>query len=78
MSLHVGWVSARNFYRSVDLLDSDYSFPDSVNFHLNSFLDVDDIKLVVNYDYANNSEDYVHRVSFLRERMGVTNIRPIG
>merc|ERR1711874_151264 len=25
-------------------------------------LDVDDIKVVVNYDYPNNSEDYVHRI----------------
>ncbi|KAK0413035.1 hypothetical protein QR680_006557 [Steinernema hermaphroditum] len=25
-------------------------------------LDVDDIKFVVNYDYPNNSEDYVHRI----------------
>ncbi|KAK6058013.1 helicase protein, partial [Cooperia oncophora] len=26
------------------------------------FLDVDDIKYVINYDYPNNSEDYVHRI----------------
>lgn len=25
-------------------------------------LDVDDIKFVINYDYPNNSEDYVHRI----------------
>ena len=25
-------------------------------------LDVDDIKYVINYDYPNNSEDYVHRI----------------
>uniref|UniRef100_A0A0N4U579 RNA helicase n=1 Tax=Dracunculus medinensis TaxID=318479 RepID=A0A0N4U579_DRAME len=25
-------------------------------------LDVDDIKYVINYDYSNNSEDYVHRI----------------
>lgn len=25
-------------------------------------LDVDDIKVVINYDYPNNSEDYVHRI----------------
>ncbi|VDD89816.1 unnamed protein product, partial [Enterobius vermicularis] len=25
-------------------------------------LDVDDIKFVINYDYSNNSEDYVHRI----------------
>ena len=25
-------------------------------------LDVDDVKYVVNYDYPNNSEDYVHRI----------------
>ena len=24
--------------------------------------DVDDIKFVINYDYPNNSEDYVHRI----------------
>lgn len=24
--------------------------------------DVDDIKYVINYDYSNNSEDYVHRI----------------
>ena len=26
------------------------------------FLDVNDIKFVVNYDYPNQSEDYVHRI----------------
>ena len=26
------------------------------------FSDVDDIKFVINYDYPNNSEDYVHRI----------------
>lgn len=25
-------------------------------------LDVHDIKFVINYDYPNNSEDYVHRI----------------
>ncbi|VDL67038.1 unnamed protein product [Nippostrongylus brasiliensis] len=25
-------------------------------------IDVDDIKYVINYDYPNNSEDYVHRI----------------
>lgn len=25
-------------------------------------LDVDDVKFVINYDYPNNSEDYVHRI----------------
>lgn len=25
-------------------------------------LDVNDIKVVINYDYPNNSEDYVHRI----------------
>lgn len=25
-------------------------------------LDVDDIKFVINYDYPNNSEDYIHRI----------------
>ena len=24
--------------------------------------DVDDVKFVINYDYPNNSEDYVHRI----------------
>ena len=27
-----------------------------------SGLDVDDVKFVVNYDYPNNSEDYIHRI----------------
>lgn len=31
------------------------------NFNL-TILDVDDIKFVINYDYPNNSEDYVHRI----------------
>jgi len=30
-----------------------------------SFVDVDGIKFVVNYDYPNNSEDYIHRLVFL-------------
>jgi ATP-dependent RNA helicase DDX5/DBP2 len=25
-------------------------------------LDVDDIKYVINYDYPNNSKDYIHRI----------------
>lgn len=25
-------------------------------------LDVEDVKFVINYDYPNNSEDYVHRI----------------
>ncbi|VDK53467.1 unnamed protein product [Cylicostephanus goldi] len=29
---------------------------------LNRAADVDDIKYVINYDYPNNSEDYVHRI----------------
>lgn len=28
----------------------------------NSGLDVDDIKYVINFDYPNSSEDYVHRI----------------
>lgn len=28
----------------------------------NFFLDVNDIKFVINYDYPNTSEDYVHRI----------------
>lgn len=26
------------------------------------FTDVDDVKFVINYDYPNNSEDYIHRI----------------
>lgn len=26
------------------------------------FLDVDDVKFVINFDYPNNSEDYIHRI----------------
>lgn len=26
------------------------------------FLDVEDVKFVINYDYPSNSEDYVHRI----------------
>lgn len=29
---------------------------------LNACLDVDDVRHVVNFDYPNNSEDYVHRI----------------
>ena len=25
-------------------------------------MDVDDVKFVINYDYPNNSEDYIHRI----------------
>lgn len=25
-------------------------------------IDVEDVKFVINYDYPNNSEDYVHRI----------------
>ena len=25
-------------------------------------LDVDDVKFVINYNYPNNSEDYIHRI----------------
>ena len=25
-------------------------------------LNVDDVKFVINYDYPNNSEDYIHRI----------------
>ena len=28
-------------------------------------LDVDDVKFVINYDYPNNSEDYIHRIGKL-------------
>lgn len=27
-----------------------------------SHADVEDVKFVINYDYPNNSEDYVHRI----------------
>lgn len=33
------------------------------------FLDVDDVKFVINFDYPSNSEDYVHRIG----RTGRTN-----
>ncbi|KAF7638955.1 hypothetical protein Mgra_00001479 [Meloidogyne graminicola] len=35
-------------------------------------LDVDDVKFVINYDYPNNSEDYVHRIGRTgrRDRLG--------
>ncbi len=26
------------------------------------FLDVEDVKFVINYDYPNGTEDYVHRI----------------
>ena len=29
-------------------------------------LDVDDVKFVINYDYPNNSEDYIHRIGELK------------
>ena len=29
---------------------------------MNIFPDVDDIKVVINYDFPNNSEHYVHRI----------------
>lgn len=35
----------------------------SINLIINILiLDVNDIKFVINYDYPNNSEDYVHRI----------------
>jgi ATP-dependent RNA helicase DDX5/DBP2 len=38
------------------------------------FLDVSDIKYVMNYDYPNNSEDYVHRIGRTgrRDNIGVS------
>lgn len=30
--------------------------------NLNIFLDVDGIKYVINFDYPNSSEDYIHRI----------------
>lgn len=30
--------------------------------HNRTNLDVEDVKFVINYDYPNNSEDYVHRI----------------
>ena len=29
-------------------------------------LDVDDVKFVINYDYPNNSEDYIHRIGEIK------------
>lgn len=34
----------------------------SLSFRNRLRLDVNDIKVVINYDYPNNSEDYVHRI----------------
>ena len=31
-------------------------------------LDVDDVKFVINYDYPNNSEDYIHRIGTSHEK----------
>jgi len=38
-------------------------------------LDVDDIKVVINYDYPNNSEDYVHRIGRTgrRDKKGIAH-----
>lgn len=30
--------------------------------HCNTFTDVEDVKFVINYDYPNSSEDYIHRI----------------
>ena len=32
-------------------------------------LDVDDVKFVINYDYPNNSEDYIHRIGKLTQSL---------
>ena len=37
-------------------------------------LDVDDIKFVINYDYPNNSEDYIHRIGFTEENQSIFKI----
>ena len=34
-------------------------------------LDVDDVKFVINYDYPNNSEDYIHRIGKSFENVGL-------
>lgn len=39
----------------------EYNFMPRLTFHL-SGADVEDVKFVINYDYPNNSEDYVHRI----------------
>lgn len=33
-----------------------------MSFHLNLFTDVEDVRFVVNFDFPNNVEDYVHRI----------------
>ena len=38
-------------------------------------LDVDDVKFVINYDYPNNSEDYVHRFFSLYFTVLVKSLR---
>lgn len=30
--------------------------------YIHQRIDVEDVKFVINYDYPNNSEDYVHRI----------------
>lgn len=30
--------------------------------YIHQNIDVEDVKFVINYDYPNNSEDYVHRI----------------
>ena len=37
-------------------------------------LDVDDVKFVINYDYPNNSEDYIHRIGFIKENQSILQI----
>ncbi|PIC22378.1 hypothetical protein B9Z55_016459 [Caenorhabditis nigoni] len=51
-------VAARGLVSSSSLISSGSLFP--IFRILGS--DVDDIKFVINYDYPNNSEDYVHRI----------------
>ena len=37
-------------------------------------LDVDDVKFVINYDYPNNSEDYIHRIGFTEANQSIFQI----
>lgn len=36
--------------------------PNLSKIYLIFFIDVEDVKFVINFDYPNNSEDYVHRI----------------
>lgn len=34
----------------------------SIRLKIRNYSDVEDVKFVINFDYPNNSEDYVHRI----------------